>query len=269
MHVLTKLLADATTPYLQVRSALRLYQTLRKANWDPSLKRLRDVYVGPGQIKDFASPLATLLSLIANGNPARFRNPYQRPAMYFPFLAAKPVHERNDNAAILEKHAEVIRREYHSIQARLGSHPEGLVAKGVWDIYKLYGAGAKHRANCQRCPVTTRVIESLPHCCDWIGLAYFSVLQPGTHIRAHCGRTNARIRYHLGIETPDGAHLRVTDQTVSWERNKCLIFDDSFEHEVCHTGKHPRVVLVVDLWHPELLQQERELLEDSILEIDW
>ena len=31
-----------------------------------------------------------------------------------------------------------------------------------------------------------------------------------------------------------------------------LLFDDSFEHEVWNMTSHPRVVLICDLWHPQL-----------------
>ena len=31
-----------------------------------------------------------------------------------------------------------------------------------------------------------------------------------------------------------------------------IIFDDSFEHEVWNETDEPRIVLIVDLWHPQL-----------------
>ena len=37
----------------------------------------------------------------------------------------------------------------------------------------------------------------------------------------------------------------------TWREGRCLVFDDSFEHEVVHPGSAPRVVLIADLWHPE------------------
>lgn len=39
-----------------------------------------------------------------------------------------------------------------------------------------------------------------------------------------------------------------------------LIFDDSFEHEVWHNGTGVRLVLIVDIWHPDLTEQERKTL---------
>ena len=35
-----------------------------------------------------------------------------------------------------------------------------------------------------------------------LGSAYLSLLTPGTHLAAHCGPTNARLRMHLGLVVP-------------------------------------------------------------------
>lgn len=43
----------------------------------------------------------------------------------------------------------------------------------------------------------------------------------------------------------------------SWKEGKLLIFDDSFEHEVWHNGTEVRLVLIVDVWHPDLTEEER------------
>lgn len=46
----------------------------------------------------------------------------------------------------------------------------------------------------------------------------------------------------------------------TWEEGKILIFDDSFEHEVWHNGTSVRVVFIVDVWHPDLTEEERSQL---------
>jgi aspartyl/asparaginyl beta-hydroxylase (cupin superfamily) len=40
-----------------------------------------------------------------------------------------------------------------------------------------------------------------------------------------------------------------------------MIFDDSFEHEVRNDGESDRVILLVDIWHPELTPEERAALK--------
>lgn len=45
-----------------------------------------------------------------------------------------------------------------------------------------------------------------------------------------------------------------------WTEGKFLIFDDSFEHEVWHNGTETRLILIIDLWHPELTESEKKTL---------
>ena len=43
-------------------------------------------------------------------------------------------------------------------------------------------------------------------------------------------------------------------------QGKCMVFDDSFEHEAWHKGETTRVVLVFDVWHPDLTDKEVQFL---------
>lgn len=36
-------------------------------------------------------------------------------------------------------------------------------------------------------------------------------MHPGTHVWAHTGPTNCRLRAHLGLVIPDGASIRVAE----------------------------------------------------------
>jgi aspartate beta-hydroxylase len=40
------------------------------------------------------------------------------------------------------------------------------------------------------------------------------------------------LRCHLGLVVPPGVRIRVGDEVREWTAGECLIFDDSFEHEV-------------------------------------
>ena len=37
---------------------------------------------------------------------------------------------------------------------------------------------------------------------------------------------------------------------------RCVLFDDSFEHEASNESDSPRVVLIIDIWHPDLTREE-------------
>ena len=96
------------------------------------------------------------------------------------------------------------------------------------------------------------------------GSVEFSILDEGTHIKPHCGPSNHKWRFHLGVIVPSGGttSIRVGDPEAldsrrPWEEGKVIMFDDSYEHEVFHEGlgQGPRVVLIVDVWHPEVVDE--------------
>jgi aspartyl/asparaginyl beta-hydroxylase (cupin superfamily) len=70
-----------------------------------------------------------------------------------------------------------------------------------------------------------------------------------------------RLRCHLGIDVPAGCGIRVGGVERSWERGRCIVFDDSFPHEAWNESDEPRIVLIVDVWHPDLSDDEVALLE--------
>ena len=53
-----------------------------------------------------------------------------------------------------------------------------------------------------------------------------------------------------------GSELRVAEQHVQNREGECMVFDDSFEHEAWHRGTDTRIVLVFDVWHPDLSDRE-------------
>ena len=50
----------------------------------------------------------------------------------------------------------------------------------------------------------------------------------------------------------NGRSIRVGDEVRTWVEGRCLLFDDSFEHEVWNDADEERLVLIVDVWHPDL-----------------
>ncbi|XP_055704081.1 aspartyl/asparaginyl beta-hydroxylase isoform X2 [Phlebotomus papatasi] len=138
---------------------------------------------------------------------------------------------------------------------------ENLREKGDWKQFDLFVKGQKIVKHCQKAPLTCNIMESFPAArfCTR-GQIKFSVMHPGTHVWPHCGPTNCRIRAHLGLKVPPATFIRVAQETRSWHEGKVLIFDDSFEHEVWHNGTEVRLVLIVDIWHPDLSEAQRRSL---------
>lgn len=143
-------------------------------------------------------------------------------------------------------------------QSQAGGQEE--TGKG-WDTFGLYGFCKKIAQNCELCPETTKLVEAIPN----MTMAGFSALEPGTHIKPHVGYTDAVLRCHLPLITPPGCALRVGTEVRNWEEGKCLVFDDTTEHEAWNRSDQVRVVLLIDfakgnrrLTFAELAQSQRK-----------
>jgi beta-hydroxylase len=115
-----------------------------------------------------------------------------------------------------------------------------------WKVFGLYDfpSGAPLGDNVARCPLTAQLIaRHVPR----HGAAGFSVLRPGTRIRAHRGYPGEFLRCHLGLRVPHGdCGLRVGGELRRWRAGAALVLDDRFEHEAWNRTPRERVVLLVD-----------------------
>ena len=131
---------------------------------------------------------------------------------------------------------------------------------GDWNVFYLHLHEVPFEDNCARCPITSSLLKALPRSYKH---AFFSALTPGTHILKHHGPTNKKLRVHLPLIGTEGATFRVADRVVTYTREmegRPIVFDDSFEHEAWHRGKSTRIVLVFDVWHPDLSDREVQFL---------
>lgn len=130
---------------------------------------------------------------------------------------------------------------------------------GDWNVFYLFLHNMDFAANRKLCPATCSLIDSIDGQYEH---AFFSALAPATHIKRHHGPTNKKLRCHLPLVVPDKqCRLRVGDETINVEEGKCFIFDDSFEHEAWNDDpSHARIVLIVDVWHPDLSKPEKKFL---------
>ena len=131
---------------------------------------------------------------------------------------------------------------------------------GEWNVYYLFLHNMDFEGNQERCPVTCDAIEAIG---TQYHHAFFSALAPGTHITKHHGPTNKKLRCHLPLVVPEGkCRLRAGDEVRTLEEGKCVIFDDSFEHEAWNDDPEaPRIVLILDIWHPDLQKKEVKFLD--------
>lgn len=220
-------------------------------------------------------------------------NKWQRPPHFVPTLLCKSWHNPEDFEMCrqLHTHYPTIRKEYDAYMEKLTNrkdwddsdktpglgdvggregaiHDGGLTKSGSWREVPIVANGKINKEYAELFPETTKILTT--HCRDAVGLALcgggdviFSVLTPGTRLRAHCGPSNSRLTCHLGIHVPktveQGLKIRVAaDAWRGWEEGRCVVFDDSCEHEVIYEEASPdeaypgdRVVLLANFWHPD------------------
>ncbi|HET9428880.1 MAG TPA: aspartyl/asparaginyl beta-hydroxylase domain-containing protein [Allosphingosinicella sp.] len=120
---------------------------------------------------------------------------------------------------------------------------------GKWKSFFLQGYGYRVDENLRRCPKTAEAIAGIPG----LNSAFFSILDPGTHIPRHRGVTKAILTAHLGLIVPaDGASCRMQldDRLLQWEEGRFLVFDDTFHHEVWNDSDQLRAVLLIQFRRP-------------------
>jgi len=97
----------------------------------------------------------------------------------------------------------------------------------------------------------------------------FSLLRPGAHITPHHGFTNARYICHLPLIVPEGCAMRVGSETRAWTEGRACVFDDSIEHEAWNRNPDKlRVVMIFDVWRPELSEAEQRLVSTMLQAVD-
>ena len=118
-----------------------------------------------------------------------------------------------------------------------------------WKTFVFSVLGDHFTPNCERCPQTAQLLNQIPA----IRNAWFSIISPHYHIPAHEGPSKGFIRIHLGLKIPaekENCRIRVADQTIFWQEGQCVVFDDSYEHEVWNDTDEQRVVLFIDVDRP-------------------
>ena len=287
----------ATTFY---RAALKIARSMRPTppEWRAQLDRI--AVLVQGNTRDFEQHLIGDLTRGGLGQPGtqRFgraldlllgrRQVYlQQPQVfYFPELPQIEFYDRADFpwAEALQRHTPAIRQELRAILGagdrfapymqpcpdRPAFDNNGLLNDPSWSACHLIRNGEEVAANAALCPITMSALRDLPLCRipGRTPTALFSLLRPGTHIPPHHGFINTRLICHLPLIVPPECALRVGNETRPWREGELVVFDDTMEHEAWNRSSELRVVLLFDIWRPELTEAERALVATMLQSID-
>jgi beta-hydroxylase len=161
----------------------------------------------------------------------------------------------------LEAAWEAIHAEYRALPSDLfDPWVQRSMHGGGWTVFGLYAVGQQIPAACARCPNTTRALQHVPG----LSMAGFSRLAPRTHVRPHVGWAASVYRLHLALVVPPGCRLRVAGETRAWQEGRCLIFDDTVEHEAWNDSDLPRGVLLLDFLRPGVVGAVEDHVPDEV-----
>ena len=146
----------------------------------------------------------------------------------------------------------------------------GLADNPEWSSLYLWENGAPVAENVARCPKAYEALlqAPMPHISTRAPVVMFSRLAPGARIPPHTGMLNARLICHLPLIVPPRCGFRVGNEVREWEEGKLLIFDDTIEHEAWNDSGEDRVVLIFDIWRPELSEGERAAVAAMFESVD-
>ena len=205
-------------------------------------------------IADAVSPVLPMLS----------RHPYHDPATFAGLVDAARRHE-----AYTADYLRLMAQD-EAAAAPYVDHPTDvpldqwvdLNRSRQWSAAHLWRGGAVVHRNADRCPTTVAAFAALPT--PSIGgrspNLMFSILASHTHIPPHVGVTNVRLVVHVALIIPDRCSLTVGGERRGWVPGEAIVFDDTIEHEAVNDSDETRIVLIGDLWHPDLSINERAVL---------
>lgn len=183
----------------------------------------------------------------------------------FPWLAAleaaTPTIRAEMEAALESTRAELVPYLDYSEHEALAQWRE-LNRNPDWTAIHLIKRGEVVRANADLCPETMAILAGLPqpHIPNASANAMFSLLAPGKTIPPHVGVNNTRLLCHLPLVVPSGCWFRVGGETREWREGEAFVFDDTIEHEAANPSDRLRVVMIFDIWHPDLTSLEQQAI---------
>lgn len=230
---------------------------------------------GPGKR---SAAIDEALAILRGDAPIQLQQPT---SFYFPGLPQRPFYERGEFSwtAELEARTSIIQGELEALLRSQAEQFEPYVAADAdrsggtapnahlagdasWSAYHLLKGGEPVEGHAEHFPKTLAALEPvpMPRVAGRAPMALFSLLKGGAHIRPHHGLFNFRLICHLPLIVPPDCTLRAGNQHRNWREGELLIFDDSMEHEAWNRSDRQRIILLFEIWRPEIGEADREAL---------
>jgi aspartyl/asparaginyl beta-hydroxylase (cupin superfamily) len=182
----------------------------------------------------------------------------------FPGITQRPFHDdfpRLRWMLELEENFEQVRKELLAVIQQATTEEYGWFSlQKQFKQFRLYSDGRPNQVNCAKCPKTAEILSAVSTNSDVL----CTILHPGSRLKNHIDFASPTLVYQLGVKIPPDCGIRVGTETRSWQEGKSMVFDNAYEHEVWNDSSEPRVVLLVDFFHPELTETERRFFKGQL-----
>lgn len=273
---LMRVLEGAPSLDADLREGLTRARALRQRVTGDMLQTLQGELQGAGFSEERSHPRFRHALDLALGRKALYMP--QPKAFYYPELPASQFYPREDfpwldgveaaTEAMLGELNGVLGQENESFSPYVQTMPnmpkrpgDLLIDNMDWSACFLWRDG-RETAYAARCPQTMAALADAPLCRikGRSPQVMFSQLKAGARIPAHHGYVNTRLVCHVPLIVPEGCRFRVGNETRHWKRGEAWVFDDTIEHEAMNDSASDRVILIFDIWHPALSEEERHLV---------
>lgn len=154
--------------------------------------------------------------------------------------------------------------ELSAVRRRIHTETKEFIYTGTWRSVNLWDSASQAPLPATRLfPQTMSLLMQIPLFKDMVELAQkgasfksfivrISLLKAGSVILPHFGLTNTRLRLQIPLEIPHGdLFIYSHNEKRKWALGQPLILNDSYMHGVYNNTDSDRVVLLIDLPHPE------------------
>jgi aspartate beta-hydroxylase len=118
-----------------------------------------------------------------------------------------------------------------------------------WRLFILKAYGTPIRRNMAQCPRLAQLVSRMPDVLS----ASLSFLAPGKHIPPHRGPFRGVLRFYMPLAMPrdergnPAAVLRINGENHRMVEGECLLWDDTYVHEVWNRSDDVRSALLLDV----------------------
>ena len=135
-----------------------------------------------------------------------------------------------------------------------------------WRMFVLKAYGVEIEQNVTRCPAIASLLKDSPEVVSCV----LSFLAPGKHIPKHRGPFRGILRFHLMLTMPHDASgapasiLEIDGEQHRLADGECLLWDDTYPHEVWNRSNEIRIALLLDVWRRNM-PKDMEVLSRLVI----